>query len=122
MQKILSRTRVIVRKVNQILKIRRRRRRRRRRRKWFFVEADEATTSDSDSTTITCENPNVYKSLILECPKCSWHDYYKICPICDHQIPINIKHLKEDFSRCRDCGAITYENFKTFKRTFYSST
>ena len=37
----------------------------------------------SDNTTITqaennckhCENPNLYKKLILKCPKCPWHDH-----------------------------------------------
>ena len=23
----------------------------------------------------------------MKCPNCFWHDYYKISPICDHQIP-----------------------------------
>ena len=29
----------------------------------------------------------MYWTLIMKCPKCFWHDYYKSCPICDHQIP-----------------------------------
>ena len=47
-----------------------------------------------------------------------------ICPICDHQIPINIEHTKEGFIRCEDCscGAITYDNFKISERTFYYPT
>ena len=52
------------------------------------TDSDETTTSDSDNTTITqaenpckhCENPNVYKTLILKCPKFSWHDNFKIFP------------------------------------------
>ena len=45
-----------------------------------------------------------------------------IGPVCDHQIPINIEHAKEDFIRCEDCGAITYDNFKMSERTYYHPT
>ena len=107
-----------MRKVHRTLTIRRRSKKRRRRRKnWLLkmawntmtpkraLTATKQSTSNSDHASITraensckhCENPNVYKTLILKCPKCSCHDYYKICPLCDHQIPINIKHLKEGF-------------------------
>ena len=43
-------------------------------------------TIPSKSPCEHCENCNVYRTLIVKCPKCFWHDYYKICPICDHQI------------------------------------
>ena len=66
-----------------------------------------------------CENSNVYETLIMKCPKCSWHDNYKICPICEHQIPLERKHSKEGFIRCYDCGAIRYDNLKASKTTFY---
>ena len=46
----------------------------------------------------------------MECPKSFWHDYYKICPICDHQIPEERDYTKEGFLRCHDCGAITHKN------------
>ena len=46
-----------------------------------------STTFHSKSPCEHCENSNVYSTLIMKCPKCFWHDNYKICPICDHQIP-----------------------------------
>ena len=60
-------------------------------------ESDNDTESDSQKTessnpetTATfhsenpcehCQNSNVYGALIMKCPKCSWHDYYKFCPM-----------------------------------------
>ena len=26
----------------------------------------------------------MYLTLIMKCPRCFWHNYYKICPICHH--------------------------------------
>ena len=49
----------------------------------------------------------------MKCPKFLWHDYYKICPVCDHQIP------EEGFRRCHDCGAVTHKNAKTLETNFY---
>ena len=48
---------------------------------------ETSTTFHSENPCEHCENSNVYGTLIMKCPKCFWHDYYKICPICDHQIP-----------------------------------
>ena len=62
-------------------------------------------------------NSNVYKTLFLKCPKCSCCDYYKICPLCDHQILINLKHAKAGYIRCEDCGAIIT---KTLRHIPYS--
>ena len=56
----------------------------------------------------------------MKCPKCLWHDYYTICPICDHQIPEERKYIKEGFLRCHDCGLITHKNAKTLETNFYS--
>ena len=56
----------------------------------------------------------------MKCPKCFWHDYYKICPICDHQIPEERNYIKEGFLRCHDCGAITHKNVKTLETNFHS--
>ena len=67
-----------------------------------------------------CESSNVYWTLIMKCPKCFWHDYYKICPICDHQIPVGRNYIKEGFLRCHDCGAVTHKNAKTLETNFYS--
>ena len=48
---------------------------------------ETSTTVHSENLCEHCENSNVHGTLIMKCPKCFWHDYYKICPICDHQIP-----------------------------------
>ena len=94
------------------------------------VEADDSendsqeTESSSPETSTTfhskrpcehCENSNVYGTLIMKCPKCFWHDYYKICPICDHQIREGRNYMKEGFLRCHDCGAVTHKNAKTLE-------
>ena len=130
-----------MRRVHRILKIRRRR----RRRKWLLRMAlklkapKRATTTlktivrkqkvvaPETSTTFLfkspcehCENSNVYSTLIMKCPKCFWHDNYKICPICDHQSPKERKYIKEGFLRCHDCELITHKNAKTLETNFYS--
>ena len=128
MQKILPTTRVIMRRVHWIFKIRRgrmRRRRRRRRRKWLLrivlkLTPERATTTlktttDRKQIAKHCENTKVYGTLIMKCPNCFWHDYYKICPICDHQIPKERNYIKEGFLRCHDCGAITHKKAKTLE-------
>ena len=69
---------------------------------------ETSTTFHSKSPCEHCENSNVYSTLIMKCPKCFWHDNYKICPICDHQIPEERNYIKEGFLRCHDCGAITH--------------
>ena len=46
-----------------------------------------STTFHSGNPCEHRENSKVYGTLIMKCPNCFWHDYYKICPICDHQIP-----------------------------------
>ena len=76
--------------------------------------------SPSKSPCEHCENSNVYCTLIMKCPKCFWHDYYKICPICVHQIPEGRNYMKEGFLRCHDCGAVTHTNVKTLETDFYS--
>ena len=35
----------------------------------------------------------------MKCPKCFWHNYYKICPTCHHQIPEERNCIKEGVSR-----------------------
>ena len=64
-----------------------------------------------------CENSKAYGTWIMKCPNCFWHDYYKICPICDHQIPEERNYIKEGF---HDCGAITHKKAKTLVTNFYS--
>ena len=71
--------------------------RRRRRRKLLLrivlkLTPERATTTLKTTTVRKqkakhCENTKVYGTLIMKCPNCFWHDYYKISPICDHQIP-----------------------------------
>ena len=62
-----------------------------------------------------CEDSNVYWTLIMKCPKCFWHDYYKICPICDHQITEGRNYMKEGFRRCHDCGAVPHTRRRRWK-------
>ena len=38
---------------------------------------ETSTTFHSKSPCEHCENSNVYGTLIMKCPKCFWHDYYK---------------------------------------------
>ena len=82
--------------------------------------SEKTTTFHSKRPCEHCENSNVYGTLIMKCPKCFWHDYYKICPICDHQIPEGRNYMKEGFRRCHDCGAVTHKNAKTLETNFYS--
>ncbi|CAH3193302.1 unnamed protein product, partial [Porites evermanni] len=81
---------------------------------------ETSTTVHSKSPCENCENSNVYSTLIMKCSKCFWHDNYKICPICDHQIPEERNYIKEGFLRCHDCGLITHKNAKTLETNFYS--
>ena len=81
---------------------------------------ETSTTFHSKRPCEHCEISNVYGTLIMKCPKCFWHDYYKICPICDHQIPEGRHNMKEGFLRCHDCGAVTHKNAKTLETNFYS--
>ena len=46
-------------------------------------------------------------------------NYYKICPICDHQIPEGRNYTKEGFRRCHDCWAVTHKNAKALETNFY---
>ena len=82
---------------------------------------ENSTTFHSENPCENCENSNVNGTLIMKFPKCSWHDYYKICPICDHQIPDERNYIKEGFLRwCHDCRAMTHKSTKTLETTFYS--
>ena len=37
--------------------------------------SDNTTITQAENNCKNCENPNLYKTLILKCPKCPWHDY-----------------------------------------------
>ena len=53
-------------------------------------------TFHSENHCEHCENSKLYGTLIMKCPNCFWHDYYKICPICDHQIPEERNYIKDE--------------------------
>ncbi|KAL9955052.1 hypothetical protein ACROYT_G042656 [Oculina patagonica] len=93
-------------------------------------DSDEETeNSDSDSSALIhakahnpcqhCEGPNVYDTAVMKCPMCFWEDNCKICPICEHEIPLDRKHGKHSLRRCYDCGAIIHKNEETSKITYY---
>ena len=84
--------------------------------------SETSTAFHSKSPCEHCENSNVYWTLITKCRNCFWHDYYKICPICDHQITEGRNYMKEGFRRCHDCGAVTHKNAKTLETNFYSAS
>ena len=56
---------------------------------------EKSTTFHSENPCEHCENSNVYGTLIMKCPKCFWHDYYKSSPTCHHQIPEERNYIKE---------------------------
>ena len=62
---------------------------------------ETSTTFHSENPCELFENSNVYGTLIMKCTNCSWHDSYKICPICDHQIPEEGNNMKEGFLQYR---------------------
>ena len=74
---------------------------------------ETSTALHSKSPCELCENSNVYWTLIMKCPKCFWQDNYKICPICDHQIPEGRNYIKEGFRRCHDFLSLFF--IKVFK-------
>ena len=80
---------------------------------------ETSTTFHSKRPCEHCENSNVYGTLIMKCLKCFRHDYYKICPICDHQIPEGRNYMKDGFRRCHDCGEVTHKNAKMLETNFY---
>ena len=41
----------------------------------------KSTIFQSENSCEHCGNSNVYRTLIMKCSQCSWHDRYKICPI-----------------------------------------
>ena len=79
---------------------------------------ETSTTFHSENAYEHCENSNVYGTLIMKCQECSWHDYFKIFPMCDLEIPEERNCIKEGFLRCHDCGAITHKNAKTLETEF----
>ena len=66
-----------------------------------------------------CNGENVYERAVVKCPRCFWHDGYRICPICAHQIPVDRKHLTDGFICCADCHAVKHIDSNSLKRTHY---
>ena len=66
-----------------------------------------------------CQSWNMSATVVVKCPRCFWHDNFFICPICGYDIPVDIKHIKEAFACCNDCGATCHENMKTSKVSLY---
>ena len=89
-----------------------------------MIQKGESKIEDSDSESTTfihkkdsnpcqhCEGSNVYRTAVVKCRKCFWHDNCEICPVCSHNIPIDQKHVKEELKRCFDRGAVTHYNRK----------
>ena len=91
-------------------------------------EAENSSDSVENSTIVQakvhdpcrhCNSSHGYDTVVMKCPKCFWEDNCKVCPICDHKIPLERKHAKESLRRCYDCGAITHKDERTSKMTFY---
>ena len=66
-----------------------------------------------------CEGSHGYDTVFMKCPRCFWEDNCRICPICNHKIPLEREHAKDSLRRCYDCGAITHKDERTSKITFY---
>ena len=66
-----------------------------------------------------CNGGNVYERAVVKCPRCFWHDGYRICPICANQIPVARKHLTDGFIWCTDCHAVKHTDSKTLERNQY---
>ena len=61
-----------------------------------------------------CNGSNVYQTAVVRCPICFWYDGYKICPVCEHDIPVRErKHSKDGFNRYPDCHAVRHIDPKT---------
>ena len=95
---------------------------------WEEDEAENSSDSVENSTIVQakvrdpcrhCNSSHGYDTVVMKCPKCFWEDNCKVCPICDHKIPLERKHAKESLRRCYDCGAITHKDERTSKMTFY---
>ena len=91
-------------------------------------EAENSSDSVENSTIVQakvhdpcrhCNSSHGYDTVVMKCPKCFWEDNCKVCPICDHKIPLERKHAKESLRRCYDCGAITHKDERTSKMRFY---
>ena len=72
-----------------------------------------------------CNRENVYQRAVVKCTRCFWHDGYKICPICVHQIPVDRKHSVDGFilvfilSWYADCHTVKHIDSETLKKIHY---
>ena len=72
---------------------------------------EEDKNKDSENSTIAqanvhdpcqhCEGSHGYDTVVMKCPECFWEDNCKICPICDHKIPLERKRLFASMLRLR---------------------
>ena len=75
---------------------------------------EEVENKDSENSTIAqanvhdpcqhCEGSHGYDTVVMKCPKCFWEDNCKMCPICDHKIPLELKHARDTQSHTRMRG------------------
>ena len=95
-----------------------------------YEDFEETTTGDSKNVAQIflkskfpcnyCNGSHVYQTAVVRCPICCWHDDYKICPVCERDIPVNErKYSKDGFIRCTDCYAVKHIDPKTFQETNY---
>ena len=66
-----------------------------------------------------CNGGNVHQRAAVKCPRCFWHDGYKICPMFAHQIPVDRKHSVDGFIWCADCHAVKHIDSESLKKTHY---
>ena len=67
---------------------------------------EETTTGDSKNVAQIflknkfpcdyCNGSNVYQTAVVRCPICFWHDGYKFCPVCGHDIPVHERQYSKD--------------------------
>ena len=64
---------------------------------WEEEEAENSSDSVENSTIAQakvhdpcrhCNSSHGYDTVVMKCPKCFWEDNCKVCPICDHKIPL----------------------------------
>ena len=61
-------------------------------------EGESENSRDFDNSTIAqakvhdpcqhCNGSHGYDSVVMKCLKCFWEDNCKVCPICNHRIPL----------------------------------
>ena len=66
----------------------------------FHKRLPTATLNSFCSNVSCSEQQSWFSSTVSRFPCLSAPVSYKICPICDHQIPVGRNYLKEGFRRC----------------------